>query len=78
MKTLNNPDQKKFRKNLNSYAKYSSLAFQMIFIILAGTFGGIKIDHWLKLEFPIFTILLSFLSVILAMYYAIKDIIKFK
>ena len=46
-------------KSLNNYAKYSSLAFQMIVIILLVVFGGIKLDKWLKLEFPVFTVVLS-------------------
>ena len=63
---------------MNSYARYSSIAFQMIIIILIGVFGGIKLDEWLKLQFPVFTVLLSFLSVILAIYYVTKDLIKNK
>lgn len=70
---LNN-DQKK--KQLNSYARYSSLGFQMLAIILLGVFGGYKLDQWLEFEFPIFTLLLSMLSVILAIYYAVKDLLK--
>jgi F0F1-type ATP synthase assembly protein I len=46
----------------------------MIIIILAGTFGGIKLDKLVPIKFPLFTILLSFLSVILAMYIVIKEI----
>lgn len=69
-------DLKKYRKSLNDYAKYSALAFQMIAIMLAGTFGGIKIDRWLELEFPVFTVILSVLSVVLAIYYAVKDMIR--
>jgi len=48
----------------------------MIAIMLAGTFGGIKIDRWLELEFPVFTVILSVLSVVLAIYYAVKDMIR--
>jgi hypothetical protein len=51
------------------------MVFQMAIIIFAGTFGGIKLDAWLKLEFPWFTVFLSLLSVILAMYYFLKDFI---
>ena len=47
----------------------------MAFIILAGTWGGIKLDEKLKLNFPIFTVVLSFVSVILAMYIVIKEFI---
>lgn len=69
-------NQNKFSASLNTYARYSSLAFQMIFIILAGVFGGIELDKWLDWRFPVFTVVLSILGVILAIYYAIKDFIK--
>lgn len=65
------------KKSLDSYAKYSSIAFQMLIIILLGTFGGIKLDEWLKLQFPVFTVILTISSVILAIYFAIKDLIRF-
>jgi F0F1-type ATP synthase assembly protein I len=60
---------------LNSIAKYSSLAFQMIAIILVGVFGGIQLDKVVPMDFPLFTVLFTILSVILSMYYAIKDLI---
>ncbi len=69
-------DQEDKRKKLSSYAKYSNLAFQMIAIILIGVFGGMKLDEWLKLSFPIFTVVLSVAAVLLSMYYAVKDFIK--
>ncbi|MDP4266564.1 MAG: AtpZ/AtpI family protein [Bacteroidota bacterium] len=72
----NSQNHSKLKKQLNNYAKYSSLGFQMLFIILAGVFGGLKIDEWLSLKYPIFTVLLSIISVILSIYYAIKDFIK--
>jgi ATP synthase protein I len=59
---------------LNSYARYSGLAFQMIAIILAGVFGGMKLDELVKWDFPVFTLVLILLAVILSMYYAIKDL----
>ncbi|MDA3942026.1 MAG: AtpZ/AtpI family protein [Bacteroidetes bacterium] len=62
--------------SLNAYARYSSLAFQMLFIILAGVFGGFQLDKWLQWEFPLFTVLFSVSAVALAIYYAIKDFIK--
>ncbi|MCP4553449.1 MAG: AtpZ/AtpI family protein [Bacteroidetes bacterium] len=61
---------------LSSYAKYSGIAIQMMAIILIGVFGGIKIDEWIKWETPVFTILFAFLSVILAIYLVIKDLIQ--
>jgi F0F1-type ATP synthase assembly protein I len=67
---------KKRISNLNNYAKYSSLSIQMIVIVLAGAFGGIKLDKWINWNFPFFTLLLSFLGVVLAIYIAIKDFLK--
>jgi len=64
------------KKQLPNYGRYSSIAIQMLVIIVAGVFGGFKLDEYLKLNFPIFTILFSFLSVSLAIYYVIKDLLK--
>ena len=71
-------DLKQKKNNLNSYAKYSSIAMQMLVIILLGVFGGVKIDEWLALSIPIFTVVLSLLSVVLAIYTVTKDLIKKK
>lgn len=64
-------------KKLDSFAKYSTMAFQMVIIIGLGVFGGIKLDEWLHLRFPLFTIVLSLAAVALSIYYMIKDLIKF-
>jgi membrane protein DedA with SNARE-associated domain len=50
----------------------------MIAIILLGVFGGKKLDNWLEMKKPVFTAILSLVAVILAIYYAIKDLIKIK
>ena len=70
------PSPEKKKKSLDSYTRYSSIAFQMLIIILIGVFGGIKLDEWLKLTVPVFTIILSILSVILAIYTVTKDLLK--
>lgn len=75
-KKLKNPE--KTTKSLSDYAKYSSMAFQMIAIILVGVFGGMKLDKWLETRFPVFTVVLSFVSVMLALYYSLKDFIRLK
>jgi F0F1-type ATP synthase assembly protein I len=69
-------NQKSKKRSLDNYARYSSIAFQMLFIILAGVFAGIKLDDLVNIRFPVFTIILSLGSVVLAIYYAIKDVIK--
>jgi hypothetical protein len=65
------PEKKK--KQLNNFAQYSSVGFQMMIIIGAGTFAGYKLDIWLGLKFPVFLILLSVASVAIGIYHAIKD-----
>ncbi|MEA3443639.1 MAG: AtpZ/AtpI family protein [Bacteroidota bacterium] len=66
----------KKKKQLNNYARYSGLGFQMLAIILAGVFGGIKLDEFLAWGFPVFTIVFSLLAVFLSIYYAVKDFLK--
>ncbi len=61
---------------LNSYVKYSSIAFQMGLTVFGGTYLGVMLDEYLKWGFPLFTILFSILSVAVAMYYSIKDFVK--
>jgi len=68
--------QKKSKNKLKFYAKYSNMAFQMVAIILLGTFGGFKLDEYLNWGFPVFTVLLSLISVILAIYISVKDLLK--
>lgn len=67
---------KKSRPPLESYARYSSLAFQMFAIIGLGIFGGVKLDKWIDTGFPLFTVLLAVLSVAAAIYIAVKDLLR--
>lgn len=64
------------KKQLEFYARYSSLALQMLVIIGLGVFAGIKLDEWLSLGFPVFTLVLSVLSVILSIYQATRGLLK--
>lgn len=66
------------RQQFESYARYSSLAIQMCVIIGAGVFGGIKTDQWLKLKFPVFTLILTVFAFVTAIYIAVKDFIRKK
>lgn len=52
------------------------MAIQMAAIIVGGVLGGIELDKLLKLQFPAFTLSLTLLSVFLAIYYFIRDVIK--
>jgi hypothetical protein len=66
----------KSQQGLNNYARYSGIVFQMGIIIFAGTFGGIKLDKLVRFSFPVFTVVCSFLSVMLALYIVIKGLIS--
>jgi len=70
------PSLEKKKKSLDNYTRYTSIAFQMLVIILIGVFGGIKLDEWLKLTVPVFTIILSILAVILSIYTVTRDLMK--
>ena len=71
---MNPKNKPKELKKLDSLAKYSTMAFQMAVIIGLGVFGGIKLDKWLHLRFPLFTLILSLIAVALSIYYMIKDL----
>ncbi len=63
------------RKNLNAYARYSGMAFQMLAIILLGVFAGWKADQWLGTK-PILTVILSLASVVVAIYIVTRDLLR--
>lgn len=75
MQEKNPNDRPKKAKSLRDYARYSNLGFQMVAIMLVGVFGGIRLDKWLNTGFPVFTVVLSFLAVVIAIYIGIKDFI---
>ena len=68
-------DQHKYqkpKKKVDDFIRYSGLAFEMIAIMGIGVFAGWKIDHWLALSFPAFTLGLMILSVVGAIYHVIR------
>jgi F0F1-type ATP synthase assembly protein I len=71
-------DKQKNENPLKFYAKYSSLAFQMIAMILAGAFGGRALDRWIEPEFPFFTVSLTILCVVGATIYGMRELFKQK
>ncbi|NPA68161.1 MAG: AtpZ/AtpI family protein [Chlorobi bacterium] len=75
LKSIKN-NKNDFNKSLKNYAKYSGIAFQMAAVIFLGTWGGYKADEYFGFESHVLTLILSILSVILAIYYAVKDFLK--
>lgn len=72
---MNQDKYQKPKKKLDDFIRYSNMAFEMIAIMGIGTWSGILIDGWLKLEFPVFTLVLMILSVVGAIYNAVRKFI---
>jgi len=60
------------KKQIDDFIRYSSLAIEMVVIMGVGVWIGMKIDKWLELDFPAFTLALMILSVAGAIYHAIR------
>jgi F0F1-type ATP synthase assembly protein I len=71
-KQKQNPKQ----SQLNSYLKYSGLAFQMIGVIGLAVWAGWELDQYLGLRFPVFLIVLSLMSVTASIILIIKSLPK--
>ena len=54
------------------------MGLQMAVVIFVCTWAGTKIDEWLSLNTPVFTLVFSLLSVVLVMYYFVKSFISNK
>lgn len=66
------------KKQLDSYVRYSAMGLQMGAIIFFLTYGGIKLDAYLQLHFPVFTLLFACTSVVVALWYFIRDFLPKK
>lgn len=72
----NNQQQElKQGKQPNTYARFSGIVFQMIAIILAGTFIGVKLDEKFPNEHNLYTVVIAFASVIIAIVVTVMRII---
>jgi len=64
------------KKNVNNFAKYSSISFQMLVTIGLFAFIGYKIDAYRNSDKPIFTALISLLGVVIALYQVVRQLNK--
>ena len=74
-----NPNKKKNQHkddDKQSYAKYAGIVFQMGLVIGIGVWAGVKLDEYFKNEVPLYTVILSLVSVFASMYLVLKDFIK--
>lgn len=61
-------------KGFNSYARFTGIVFQMIAIIVIGTFIGLKLDEKFPNENNWFTIGFAFSAVVLSVIVVIRNI----
>ena len=64
------------KKPFSRYAMLSGIAFQMIAIIAFGTFIGVKLDSSRGADSKLFTVIFSLTSVLVSIYFVIRQIIK--
>ena len=72
----NKSQRPRSQNQVNEYVKYSGLAFQMAALILLGYWLGQKIDGWLDLKIPVFTIVLILAFLVTSFYSLIKSLPK--
>jgi hypothetical protein len=70
-----NSPKNKLRSN-SGLMRYASMGTQILVTIGLFVFAGVKLDQWLKLKFPAFTLALSLLGVVVGIYFAVKDLLK--
>lgn len=61
---------------MKEYGKYSAIAFQLLAIVFLGTYAGYRIDMELPEVKPLFTVILSLLSIGIGLYVTLKDLTK--
>lgn len=52
------------------------MAVKMIVVIVVFVFGGLKLDEYIPMDFPVATLVLSLAGVSLAMYAVTRDLLK--
>jgi F0F1-type ATP synthase assembly protein I len=64
------------KKDVNNFAKYSSISFQMLATIGLFAFIGYKLDEYQHTKAPIFTAIFSLIGVIISLYQVVKQLNK--
>lgn len=67
-------DKQQPKQSYNKFIRYSSLAFEMIIIIVVAALGGRKLDNYMNNQHPYFTIGFSLLAVFTSLYLLIKNL----
>ncbi len=65
---------KKPKKSLNKYTRFSGIGLQMAVTIFIGTYIGTKLDQKYPNENSIFTVIFSLLFIFASLYIVIKQV----
>src|SRR5258708_3248918 len=74
METNQTNSPKKKPLSTNPYLRYATIGTQMLVIIGLGAYGGYKLDHYIRLKFPLFALLLTFVAVAAAALLSIQHL----
>jgi len=73
----NKDQQRKTKEQLNTFAQFSGIGFQMLVTIGLGVFAGVKIDEYYPNRYSAFTIILSLAAIAISLYSVIRQVSKF-
>jgi apolipoprotein N-acyltransferase len=59
---------------LKQYARYTGIAFQMMAVMAISAWVGYKLDQWLSIEFPVFTLGFTVVAIGLVLYKLVKSL----
>jgi hypothetical protein len=68
------PQNESSGKNVSGLVRYSGMAMQMLGTILVFTYAGYKLDEWQQNKIPVWTLILSLISIAASLYLLITGI----
>jgi cytoskeletal protein CcmA (bactofilin family) len=68
--------KRSFNESFKKYSQYSTLGFQMLFVILVGVLAGKQLDKYFSNEKSWFTVFFSLFSVVASLVWIIVKLIK--
>lgn len=73
---MEDPKKPTDKSQASRFLKYSGMATQMLGTILAFTYGGYKLDEWQQNKVPVWTLVLSLVSIAASLYLLIRSFTK--
>lgn len=63
-------------RNNSNMMRYIGLGTQWMVMLLVAVFGGWKLDKWIGWKFPLFTVVLPLIALIVSLWQIIKEFNK--